>query len=136
MLVMSTDCGGGLVSSRRGVRGRNLGSVRMPVVLIGILLALAAASPFVTSWLNALPLDWKGMSDVGQAYGALSAALSAFALCGVVASLLMQRQQYRLSENHGIRVRHRELIKMTFEDPSLKPCWGESSNLRLSLSGG
>jgi hypothetical protein len=39
----------------------------------------------------------------------------------------MQRQQYRLSENHGIRERHRELIKMTFDDPSLKPCWGESS---------
>jgi hypothetical protein len=73
-------------------------------------------------------MKWKVLSEVGQTYGGISAALSGIALCGIVASLILQRRQYRLSEYQGLRQRHQDLMRMTFEDPELKPCWGETSS--------
>lgn len=99
-------------------------AVAFAVMLTG----LVVTSPFLASWVASLPLNWRGLSDVGQSYGAISAVLSGVALCGIAASLLMQRQQYRLSEHQALRQRHHELIKMTFDDPSLKPCWGEDAS--------
>jgi hypothetical protein len=117
-----------VISSRRAgkpQKSRSWGRATIAVVLLVLLVVLA---PFATARLRYLPLDWKRLSDIGQAYGALSAVLSAFALCGIAASLVMQRQQYRLSEAQTLRQRHYDLIKFTFEDPELKPCWGESSS--------
>jgi hypothetical protein len=117
-----------VISSRRAGKPKKSGSWRRMAIAGVLLVLLIVLAPFATARLTSLPLDWKGLSDIGQAYGALSAVLSAFALCGIAASLVMQRQQYRLSEAQTFRERHYDLIKLTFEDPELKPCWGESSS--------
>ncbi|MEV6487650.1 DUF6082 family protein [Actinoplanes sp. NPDC051633] len=109
-------------------RASRLQPWQIALTLGASLTGVVIASPFLTSWMASLPLDWQDLSNVGQAYGAISAVLSGIALCGITASLLMQRQQYRLSEHQSVRQRHHDLIKMTFEDPSLKACWGESSS--------
>ncbi|WP_281179849.1 DUF6082 family protein [Actinoplanes subtropicus] len=62
---------------------------------------------------------WGELSDVGQAYGGVSAILSGLALCGIAGSLLLQWRQTRLAHVTAVRERHFELVKMAVEDPDL-----------------
>jgi hypothetical protein len=63
--------------------------------------------------------DWQTLSEVGQAYGGISAVLSGLALCGVVVSLVLQWRQTLWSRTTGARERHFELMKLTLDDPQL-----------------
>lgn len=65
--------------------------------------------------------DWRELSDVGQAYGGISAILSGLAFCGIASSLLLQWRQVRLTQLLTTRERHFELVKLGLEDPSLRP---------------
>lgn len=61
------------------------------------------------------------MSNVGQAYGGLSALLSGIATGGVAAALLLQVRQIRLTRAHSVRMLQIELMSMLVQRPELRP---------------
>jgi hypothetical protein len=87
---------------------------------VGVITICAAGSPLllaaVTNWTN---LDWPALANIGQAYGAISAILSALAVLGVAASLIYQGQQLRLTRQQHIRAVQRELIMKMLDQPDL-----------------
>lgn len=66
---------------------------------------------------NSTRTNWSQLSSIGQTYGAISALLTAMALIGVVASLLFQARDVRLSKEQAIRAFQHELIRMELDDP-------------------
>lgn len=90
-------------------------------ILAGSLLLFALGtivySPFIMRRLAGEKSDWKSLSDVGQAYGGMSAVLAGLALCGVGASLVLQQRQARQERASGERQRHLELIKIAIDHP-------------------
>jgi hypothetical protein len=68
------------------------------------------------------------LSNVGQAYGVVSALLSAVALGGVAASLYYQARQHRMHRVQVWREAHSELLRMVINEPSVfGPCIGDHS---------
>jgi hypothetical protein len=107
-------------------------------VLVSVaFLAGVVASPLAMKWLTGTRLKWAELSDVGQAYGGVSAVLSGLAFCGVAASLLMQRRQARLAQIYSIRQRHFELVKLALDDPQYLfvdgPNEADDPNARLKV---
>lgn len=89
-------------------------------LVAGGLLAVVAAvvmSPLVMVRLSSGGLTWRQLADVGQAYGGASALLSAAALCGVVASLVVQRRQVRQELAEMDRQQHIDLMKLAMANP-------------------
>ena len=64
--------------------------------------------------------DWDELSEIGQAYGGISAILSGLALCAIGGSLLLQRRQAHLSAVTAARERHFDLVKLALDDPILR----------------
>jgi hypothetical protein len=97
----------------------------VPVVgLLAALAALAVLAPVLT--LATIPerISWQRLSDVGQAFGAMSAVVSAIALVGIVTSLVIQQKQNRVMEEQTVRQRHFELVRLTMDDPKFLDVWG------------
>lgn len=68
--------------------------------------------------------SWAGVSDIGQAYGAISAIISTFALVGVSISLILQNREHRLNSMWSHRTYQLELAKLAMENPQdLLPVW-------------
>jgi hypothetical protein len=61
------------------------------------------------------------MSNIGQAYGGISAFLSGGAAAGVAAALFYQSRQIKTSQAQGIRMMQVELMRMLIENPDLRP---------------
>lgn len=84
---------------------------------------LFIASPILLAKVNA-PLpdrDLNRLSEIGQAYGGVSAVFSGIAVFGVVAALRAQNRQIRISQAQSIRTMQIELMRMLIDDPSLRP---------------
>src|SRR5260370_23403116 len=64
-------------------------------------------------------IDWTGLSNIGQTYGAASAVLSAVALLGVSVSLLVQARQARTERIRITHDRHMELLHIMLESPEV-----------------
>ncbi|GIF70970.1 hypothetical protein Asi02nite_04880 [Asanoa siamensis] len=84
--------------------------------------------PFLFGLLGGDERDWERLSFIGQAYGSVSAIISAVALAGVVATFILQRRQTQLSAQYSMRQHHLTLMKMAMDDPSLMQCLGEKSD--------
>jgi hypothetical protein len=84
-----------------------------------VVLLLVALSPLALQGIVDYGADWRVLSEVGQAYGAVSALLSALALCGVALSLLLQWRQTRMSQIITARERQFELIQLGLHNPDL-----------------
>jgi len=61
--------------------------------------------------------DWSTLSNVGQAYGGVSAILTALALIGVAASLLVQRKQADIARTQAIRAFQLQMLTLCLERP-------------------
>jgi hypothetical protein len=86
-------------------------------------LAMAAAVP------NSLTNDTlQRISNIGQTYGAASAVLSAIALLGVGASIILQILDSRNSREQNMRILHLDLFRIALDDPKLLDCWGKFSS--------
>lgn len=99
-------------------RNRKLG--RSPVVVVGssAAIVLVAASPYALRAIALLPgMDWIKLGNVGQAYGAASALLSAIALVAVAYSVFLQAKEARASRRQAARGFHHELIRLALDDP-------------------
>ncbi|MFD3560126.1 DUF6082 family protein [Streptomyces sp. NPDC058686] len=92
--------------------------------LLGLgLLGLIAATPFALAALAPANTDWGKLSDISQAYGAVSVVLSAVALAGVALSLLYQVRQTRTSHEQAIRDSHLQLATLVLSNPDLLQAW-------------
>ncbi|WP_324608681.1 DUF6082 family protein [Streptomyces sp. NRRL S-1824] len=87
------------------------------------LLALIISTPFVLSAIAPASTDWGRLSDISQAYGAVSVLLSAIALAGVALSLIYQVRQARTSSEQAIRDSHLQLATLALSDPDLLQAW-------------
>ncbi|MFI7217349.1 DUF6082 family protein [Micromonospora maritima] len=106
--------------------GRRLGLASAAVAAVIVVVGLVILSPVALRAVSGgAAEDWSRLSDVGQTYGAASAVLSALALGGVAASLLLQARQSRAERIQAIRGFHTDLITMQLDDlPVYLPCWG------------
>jgi hypothetical protein len=87
--------------------------------LLAVLLAASAAAPWLVKAAAGRSASWGDLSNIGQAYGAVSAILSGLAFCGVAGSLILQWRQVRLTQIMAVRERHFELVKLALNDPDL-----------------
>src|SRR3954452_12211850 len=64
-------------------------------------------------------ISWSELSDVGQAYGGLAAILATLSLGAVAISVFLQARETRTAQEHGARLLHLELVRMSLDDPTL-----------------
>ncbi|MGW2642038.1 DUF6082 family protein [Streptomyces sp. NPDC001348] len=76
--------------------------------------------------------DWEKLSQISQAYGALSVILSAGALAGVAASLAYQARQTRIATEETTWTAHRELLLLSLADTEFLTCW-EPPSIAVTL---
>jgi len=86
-------------------------------VTVAILLALTL--PPLAFAAGRGSVTWPQLADIGNAYGGVAAIISALALVGITASLLLQWRQTRLSLLFALREHHFELMKLGLEQPGL-----------------
>lgn len=101
-------------------RGRSVPLVLALVCVLGLVIV----SPVLMLLAAQYPLPWSRLGDVGQAYGAISAVVSALALLVVSVSLVTQQRQNRTMEEHAVRQRHFDLVRLTMENPKYIHSWG------------
>jgi hypothetical protein len=88
-------------------------------IAAGCLVALVLVTLFPLALRELGGMSWSRLSDIGQAYGALAAALTALTLGAVAVSVLLQARDARIAQEHGTRMLHLELVQMLIEDPRL-----------------
>ncbi|WP_437077871.1 DUF6082 family protein [Streptomyces sp. enrichment culture] len=81
------------------------------LVASAALLAVLLATPFML------------ITDISQAYSAVSVLLSGVALVGVAVSLVYQAQQTKVVRDERDRATHREMVYLAMGDPALAACW-------------
>lgn len=107
---------------------RRLGAVLGVVAVATGVLAAVLLSPFALEALSGSKgVDWNKLSQIGAAYGFTSAIVSALALTGVAASLIVQNRQARADQVQGIRGYYLELVRLELDDmPLFQPVWGDT----------
>lgn len=66
----------------------------------------------------------RALSDIGQAFGTLSALLSAVALLGVWSSIRLQTRQAEVAKFEAVRGIRGQLVQFAFDEPELLSLWG------------
>ena len=114
------------MSRTRLVRGggRRTGPTVLLILLIVLTIGLVGASPIALHLFNGDVKQWERLSFIGQTYGAASALLSAFALAGIVVTLVLQARDTKVNREQGQRQAHIELLKMALENPLYRKAWG------------
>lgn len=95
------------------------------VAAVAVLAGLAL-SPLLLTWFAAeLKLNTELASQVGGSYGAVSALLSALALCVVALSAILQIRQTRVGQLQASRSLQLELLRMAMEKPEYRGMLGD-----------
>lgn len=68
--------------------------------------------------------DWSNLSNIGQAYGGVSALIATVGVFGIAASLLGQVREARRSGIRDERQLHSEILLFAIEHPEYGQCWG------------
>ncbi|SFW79249.1 DUF6082 family protein [Amycolatopsis australiensis] len=68
--------------------------------------------------------DWAHLSDIGQAYGGVSALIATIGVFGVAASLLGQVRESRRAGIRDERQLHSAILLFAVEHPEYLQCWG------------
>ncbi|MFJ6387656.1 DUF6082 family protein [Streptomyces sp. NPDC091972] len=90
--------------------------------VVGVLTTLLIViTPFLLQAAAPSNKDWEQLSNISQAYGALSVFFSAAALLGVVASLVHQSRQTAVTTEQALRASHQYVIALVMNDPTLLP---------------
>jgi hypothetical protein len=105
--------------------------ITLTAVACLIAISLIAFSPFALTALEGLSKDWGKLSNIGQAYGAISALVSSLALAGVVVSLLYQARAGHTAREQSIRTLQQQLIRMEMEDSTLMTALGAPWDLPI-----
>jgi len=105
-------------------------------IVVLILSLLIIISPLGLISFQGLRVDWAALSEIGQAYGGVTAILSTLALCAISASLLLQHRQTSIAQVVAVRNRQLELVKLGIENPDLLsavvPVGQPESEIRLT----
>ncbi|GAA0340262.1 DUF6082 family protein [Actinoallomurus spadix] len=92
-------------------------------------LALITLSPLALEFIaDRRHVDWTRLGNVGQAYGAISAILSAFALVAVSISLALQAKESLANRRQVNRSIHMRLAELAMSDPVYMQCWGPGAD--------
>ena len=105
-------------------RGRRTTPAVLLTLFVVLIVGLAGASPVALDLFDGDAARWERLSFIGQTYGAASALLSAFALAGIVVTLVLQARDTKVSREQGQRLTHSELLKMALENPVYRRAWG------------
>jgi hypothetical protein len=95
-------------------------------ILAGVVLSMIVLSPLAMRTLATRTSDWQQLSDVGQAYGGISAVLSGLALLGIVGTVILQSRQIRETRYLALRDQHQALLRLAMENPRYNEAWGNS----------
>jgi hypothetical protein len=119
-----TELGEPLTSGRYLTRRKPI--IRKATIYLAALIAIAGVlslilvSPLLLQQLaQTKGIDWAGLSNIGQTYGAASAILSAIALIGITLSLIIQARQARIERVRITRERHMELLRVILDAPKV-----------------
>ncbi len=97
-------------------------------------LSLVVLSPFALRAFDpGKDAEWQDVSEIAQAYGAVSALLSALAVVGVAVSLVLQAREAKATRLQGSRTMHIDLTKMAMENTAYLDCWGGPDSTRTVL---
>lgn len=123
---------GGTSASSGGVRHRldrmalRRLSIGVAIGTIGVALLIATATiPLVLH--TFADISWSELSDIGQAYGGFAATLATLSLSALAISVFLQARDTRTAQEHGARLLHLELVRMSLEDPTLLGKFGRWS---------
>jgi hypothetical protein len=86
---------------------------------LATVIALVTVSPLGLGLLDNQSIDWDKLATIGQAYGGISAILSALALCAIAVSLVLQWRQARADQIVAARERHFDLVMLSLQNPDL-----------------
>ncbi|MEV0475634.1 DUF6082 family protein [Streptomyces prunicolor] len=100
-----------------------MGRIAWIAVAVAAALGLVLMTPFLLMEVGPKDADWAKLSQISQAYGALSVILSAGALAGVAASLAYQSRQTRIATEETTWTAHRELLLLSLAKPEFLTCW-------------
>lgn len=82
-------------------------------------------SPLGLRWLGTVHgFNWRRLANIGQAYDAVAALITALALGGVTAALFVQIREVRISQEQAARTLHIEMTRMAIENSDLYPILG------------
>jgi hypothetical protein len=98
---------------------RSTNWLRMALVVAAAcgFIAAIVLSPALMMLLPGSDNRWRHLSDIGQAYGSVSAILSSLALLGVAATTFMQVRQAKVAEIQMFRQLHAQLVSIEMGDP-------------------
>jgi Family of unknown function (DUF6082) len=89
------------------------------VIIVVVVIIVIALAPLGMAALAKGRENWPLLANVGQAYGGISALISAIALVGVIGALLIQTNQHRLDRLTAIRGRQAQIYSVARENPKL-----------------
>ncbi|WP_344907461.1 DUF6082 family protein [Actinomadura meridiana] len=89
-----------------------------------VVIGLIGVSPWALRAFDGSTERWERLSFIGQTYGAASALVAAVALVGIVATLILQARETKISREEARRIAIAELLKMAMDDPDLDEAWG------------
>ncbi|MEV3857630.1 DUF6082 family protein [Streptomyces sp. NPDC050095] len=118
--------------ARAWFRSRTMTLV-LAVFAIVCSMGLVVISPLALPALDGRGEDWQKISNIAQAYGAVSALLSGLAVIGVIVSLILQAREGKASRVQTARAAHTDLIKTAIENPDYLECWGGPDPTRTVL---
>lgn len=116
MTIPKPDPSAGNLIKIATVTGAVVGSVGISMMVL--------VSPMIIGSLNRGDQDWTRLSEIGEAYGPVSALLAALALVAVSLSLLLQHSQLRHDRLWLQREMNFNLLKVAMDDSSYAQCWG------------
>jgi hypothetical protein len=103
-------------SASRRLLGASIAALAFAMAMVSVLLFPLVLGRFYTA-----DGDYSRMSDIGQAYGAASAVISAAALGAVLMGQYRQVNRTRLQALHdGMD----ELVQLAMDEPMYRQCWG------------
>lgn len=98
------------------------------LILLITMTATTATVAATATWLalrsDPDPDQLAEMSAIGEAFGTISAALSAIALIGIATSLYFQMQQTRVAQIEASRTMRAQLMQFALTNPQYLPLWG------------
>jgi hypothetical protein len=101
--------------------------VRRSTVFVAVFAAglILAAGIWLLRWAPSRgAVDLSRLSDVGQAFGVVSAAISAVAVVAVALSLRIQRRQAGIAQLEAVLTLRTDLLRFAIEQPRYLPIWG------------
>ncbi|GAA4679439.1 DUF6082 family protein [Phytohabitans rumicis] len=107
--------------------GGNIKKIATAAIAVAASVAISMGfllSPMLVGSLNRSNQDWSRLSEIGEAYGPVSALLATLALVAVSVSLLLQRSQLRHDRLWLQREMTFNLLKVAMDDPAYGQCWG------------